>query len=149
MNRLWLKQSIRLLVLSALLIVLPLSADETPLQQFELVSLQLGNKTITVQLADDFPKRAQGLMFKESADPGMLLLYTKPQAISLWMANTVIDLDVAFISRDWKISKIAPLYALDETSVVSPGKAIAALEMPQGWFKQHGIKEGTKVTLLK
>lgn len=137
------------LIFAALLMVLPLSAQEAPLQQFELVTLQLGDKEIEVQLADDFPKRAQGLMFKETADPGMLLLYTKPQVISLWMANTVIDLDVAFVDKNWKISKIAPLYALDETSVVSPGKAIAALEMPQGWFKQHGIGLGTKVTLAK
>lgn len=122
---------------------------EIELQQFELVKLQLGDKTVEVQLADTPIRRAQGLMFQESADPGMFLLYQKPQEISLWMANTTIPLDVAFIGADWTIRQITQLQPLDETPVPSPGKVIAALEMPQGWFKQHGITEGAKVTLLK
>ncbi|MDX3775170.1 DUF192 domain-containing protein [Chromatiaceae bacterium AAb-1] len=143
------KQSIGLLAAIVLLLAVPAIAEDMPLQQFELVGLQLGDKHIQVQLADDFPKRAQGLMFKDTAEPGMLLLYPRAQIISLWMANTTIDLDVAFIGKDWKIQKITRLYSLDETPVPSPAKAIAALEMPQGWFKQQGITEGTKVTLLE
>lgn len=119
-----------------------------PLQQFELVKLQLGDeKIISVQLADTGAKRMQGLMFQQSADPGMLLLYATPQPMSLWMKNTTMPLDVAFIDPQWRISGISALQPLDETGVSSPGKVIAALEMPQGWFAEQGIKVGTKVKL--
>lgn len=130
-------------VMLGLLIAFSGSADE--LQQFDLTTLLIGNHKVAVQLADTDEKRAQGLMFQQTAEPGMLLLYQTPRPISLWMRNTVIPLDVAFIDANWRISAILPLQPLNETSVFSPGPVIAALEMPQGWFAAQNIQPGVLV----
>lgn len=137
----------RLFVMLALLLpLLTCAATELPRETFSLVALQVGETQIQVQLADTPQKRAQGLMFQQSAEPGMFLLYQKPTAISLWMANTAMALDVAYIAPDWTIAQLVQLEPFDETPVPSPGAVIAALEMPRGWFASHGIIVGQKVT---
>src|SRR5690606_19495139 len=75
------------------------------LETFALVPLQLADVTVQVQLADTPEKRSQGLMFQQSAEPGMFLLYPKPTSMALWMANTSMALDVAYISPDWTIAQ--------------------------------------------
>lgn len=138
----------RLLLL--VLLCLPLlacAAQDNELEVFDLVPLQLGDLLIQVQLADTPEKRAQGLMFQQSADPGMLLLYRQPTAVSLWMANTAIPLDVAYIGPDWTIAELITLEPFDETPVAAKQPVIAALELPRGWFARHGITVGQKVTL--
>src|SRR5690606_31760861 len=116
---------------------------------FSLVPLQVGDVLIEVQLADTAEKRAQGLMFQQSADPGMLLLYREPRAIALWMANTAMALDVAYIGPDWRIAELITLGPFDTTAVPSAKPVIAALEMPRGWFAKHGVAVGQKVELPK
>lgn len=115
---------------------------------FSLQTLNIGNINIIVQVADTAEKRAQGLMFQQTANPGMLLLYQQPATISLWMRNTTMPLDVAFIGPDWTILHIEQLQPLDETSVAAKSAVIAALEMPQGWFAAKQIQPGTQVQLL-
>jgi uncharacterized protein len=137
-------------LLAVLLLItsfLACAATEEVLEVFELVPLQIGEHSIQVQLADTPQKRAQGLMFQHSAEPGMLLLYKQPTAISLWMANTAMALDVAYISPDWRIARLVSLAPFDKTPVPSPGAVIAALEMPRGWFASHGLSVGATVTL--
>lgn len=137
-------------LLLLMLLCLPLlacAAQDGELEEFDLVPLQLGDVTIQVQLADTPEKRSQGLMFQQSADPGMLLLYSQPTAVSLWMANTAIPLDVAYIGPDWTISELITLEPFDETPVPAKQPVIAALELPRGWFARHGITVGQKVTL--
>jgi uncharacterized protein len=136
-----------LLLLLAGLPLLSNAADK--LEVFELVSLKLGAHSINVQLADTPEKRAQGLMFQQSADPGMLLVYSEPTPISLWMANTAMALDVAYIGPDWTIVQLVQLQPYDKTPVPSPGAVIAALEMPRGWFASHGVVVTDKVTLQR
>jgi uncharacterized protein len=114
---------------------------------FNLVAVQMGPHKVAVQLADTPEKRAQGLMFQSSADPGMLLLYPQPTVIALWMANTAIPLDVAYIGPDWTVLQLITLEPYDETPVPSPAAVIAALEMPRGWFAKHGIIVGQKVNV--
>lgn len=120
----------------------------TATTDFPLVNLQLDQKIIQVQLAATPELRAKGLMFQQAADPGMLLLYTEPQLISLWMRNTSMPLDVAFIDANWRIHHFRQLEPYDETSVPSEIAVIAALEMPRGWFAANQLAEGAQLTLL-
>ena len=139
----------RLLVV--LSVVLPLLACAKPvlqLEQFSLVPLKVGEQLIQVQLADTPAKRAQGLMFQQTAEPGMLLLYPEPTVISLWMANTSMPLDVAYIDASGTITELIALEPFDETSRPAKSLVIAALEMPRGWFAKHGILVGQKVALI-
>lgn len=139
----------RYVVVLLLLFSINACAGPEPHVQFPAAKMQLGDHTITVQLAATPQLRERGLMFQQSAEPGMLLLYPEPRLISLWMRNTDLSLDVAFIDSDWRIIAIKPLQPLDETPVAAPAAALAALEMPRGWFTERNIKVGEQVALLK
>lgn len=132
----------------ALLLALSSCAAVTETGRFPLAELQVEEQLIVVQLADTPELRAQGLMFQEKAEPGMLLLYQTPQEISLWMRNTGMPLDVAFINAEWQIDHIRRLEPFDETPVPSIIPVIAALEMPQGWFAVRNISSGAQLKLL-
>ena len=53
----------------------------------------------TVWLADTPARQSQGLMFVRSLPSmrGMLFVHAQPRAISMWMKNTYIPLDMVFI----------------------------------------------------
>lgn len=128
--------------------VLTSCASVTAAPTFPIAELQVADFTIPVQLAATPELRARGLMFQEKAEPGMLLVYRQPEPISLWMRNTSMPLDVAFIDGDWKIHVIKPLEPFDETPISSDIAVIAALEMPRGWFEQHNVIAGAQLRLL-
>ena len=59
-----------------------------------------GRANFTVDIADDPAERAQGLMHVERMPTmaGMLFIYEQPQSVAFWMKNTLIPLDMLFIS---------------------------------------------------
>lgn len=64
------------------------------------VSGAWGRANFTVEIADDPAERAQGLMFVEHMPmlTGMLFIYERPQSVAFWMKNTLIPLDMLFVS---------------------------------------------------
>lgn len=135
-------------LLGVLLLLSSCTTLVTAANPFPLAKLQLEHITVPVQLAATPELRAQGLMFQQTAEPGMLLLYREAQHISLWMRNTSMPLDVAFIGPDWRIHHIRQLEPFDETSVPSGIAVIAALEMPRGWFAANKLAAGAQLKLL-
>lgn len=137
-------------IVAVILLLISTNACAAPLSDpFPKADVQVAGVTIQVQLAATPALRARGLMFQKSADPGMLLLYPEPHMISLWMRNTDLHLDVAFIDADWRIIAIKPLLPLDETPVATPTAALAALEMPRGWFAERNIQVGEQLKLIR
>ena len=66
----------------------------------------------------------------------------------MWMKNTLIDLSVAFIDRDRRITEIKELQSKSLESICSSsGNIIAAIEMNEGWFKENSIEPGVEVFL--
>lgn len=116
---------------------------------FGRAQIAFAGQQVAVQLADTPALRARGLMFQQSAEPGMLLLYSTPEPISLWMRNTGLELDVAFIDANWQIQSIKPLEPYDESIVSSDGPVIAALEKPRGWFAARGLTVGSQLSLVR
>lgn len=75
---------------------------------------------------------------------GMLFVYDKPQRMSFWMRNTLIELDMLFVDGFGVIRHIHHLaQPLDET-VISPGDMLlmGALEINGGLAKRMGIGVG-------
>jgi len=101
---------------------------------------------IIVEIADTEELRQEGLMFRHSLQDGhgMLFVFESVGIHGFWMKDTHIPLSVAFISACGKIKKIAPLYPHDH-STISDHDVHCALEVPQGFFKQHGIGVGDVV----
>ena len=127
------------------LMLLLLVTSKTFAVDFGRIDIKVKGKPLTVELADTYEKRAQGLMFRQQANPGMLFVYAEPQKAAFWMRNTLIPLDLAYINEKGIIVAIIQMQALDETTHPSPVPIIAALEMELGWFAANGIGIGDKI----
>ncbi len=113
-----------------------------------LIETQGGIITIQTEIADKKEDQITGLMYRKAmgADEGMLFVYEVVQDITMWMKNTVLPLDMVFISSDGRISHIAysaQPFALD--IIPSNGPAKAVLEINAGIADKLGIKVGDKV----
>jgi hypothetical protein len=102
-----------------------------------------------LELARTDEERAQGLMFRtELADDyGMLFDFgPDPKPVSMWMKNTLIPLDMAFIAADGRIVRIAARTTPRSlTSIPSGEDVVAVLEVRGGRFGELGVKEGDVV----
>ena len=107
-------------------------------------TIQVGLKTIEVEVADELHERRLGLMHRTSMDinHGMLFVYEQAETRSFWMKNTHIPLSIAYISSECTIVHIADMTPLSTKGVPSVHPAQFALEMNQGWFQANGVKVG-------
>lgn len=114
------------------------------------VSIQIGEKTLNIAYADSPLERQLGLMYRKKMcdDCGMLFKFERSKIAGIWMKNTYIPLDLAYITKDGIIVDIKPLTPHDLVAVNSPEPVLYALEMNQGWFDKQNIRVGDKVDLL-
>ena len=95
-----------------------------------------------IEIAITPEQRSQGLMFRTEMAPnaGMLFLYGEPQIITMWMANTLIPLDMIFIDADGRIVSIAERTVPESRATIpSEAPAIAVLELGGGTADRLGI----------
>jgi uncharacterized membrane protein (UPF0127 family) len=104
-----------------------------------------GQATFTVDVADDPQERAQGLMFVEQMATleGMLFVYEEPQAVSFWMKNTLIPLDMLFAGPTGEILSIHENAVPGDLTPIRGGNGIQmVLEINGGLSARLGITEG-------
>ncbi len=104
---------------------------------------------LTVELARTAGERSRGLMFREelAEDGGMLFIYVEDTEAGFWMKDTLIPLSIAFIAADGAILDIQDMEPLSEDTH-RPSEAYRyALEVNQGWFREHGLGRGDRVEI--
>ncbi len=81
-----------------------------------------------------------------AADAGMLFPYKRDQVMGFWMKNTLIPLDMLFVSADGVIRTIAQRTVPRSLMAVSSRVAVrAVLELNGGTTARLGIKPGDRV----
>lgn len=117
---------------------------------FTRTTLQIGLHRIDAEVADTDAERQQGLMFRKSMAPnaGMLFVFPLASRICFWMKNTDLPLSIAFIDETGRIVNIEDMKPQTETSHCAAAAVPYALEMNKGWFKEKGLKVGSKVSGL-
>jgi uncharacterized membrane protein (UPF0127 family) len=105
-----------------------------------------GKAVFNVDVVDDDAGRAQGLMNVPELplSRGMLFVYDRPQRLSFWMRNTLIELDMLFLDSFGVIRHIHHrAQPLDETPI-SPGDMMltGVLEINGGLARRLGIEAG-------
>jgi uncharacterized membrane protein (UPF0127 family) len=106
-----------------------------------------GDFPFTIEIADTDAARERGLMFRTSLAPdaGMLFDYHREQQTSFWMQNTLIPLDMIFISADGIVKTIhANAQPRDTTSIPSQVPVRFVLEIPGGRSEEIGLKVGDR-----
>jgi len=114
------------------------------------VKIKMGKNFIMAEIADNFFKKAKGLMFRKSlpVSQGMIFVFPKEGYHTFWMMFTRIPLDIIWINsfreivhieRDLKPKLISfKTYRPDE-------KAKYVLEIWAKSAEKFGIKVGDKV----
>ncbi|NVK25134.1 MAG: DUF192 domain-containing protein [Gammaproteobacteria bacterium] len=113
---------------------------------FQRISVRVNQIDLNLEFADTSKLRQQGLMHRKQlcGHCGMLFRYDKAKIASMWMKNTYIPLDIAFITANGEVVEIKTLQPHDLTSVKSSRPVLYALEMNQGWFAENNVKAGDK-----
>lgn len=100
----------------------------------------VGEQSFEVELADTPEKRTQGLMFRDSLEKnkGMIFSFAEEGFHAIWMKNTLIPLDVIWISKDQRVVDMKTLSPCETEPCPSfrprsPAKFI--LEINKGEFK--------------
>ena len=111
------------------------------------------NDRIYVEIADTEALRAQGLMHRNhlSENDGMLFVYADQGIRGVWMKNTLLALDVLFLSEDGKIVSILknlpPCQQINCPVYSSKQKARYMLEVNAGFIDRHNIQLGQTVLM--
>jgi uncharacterized protein len=108
--------------------------------------------TIDAELATTAETRTRGLMERSTlpASQGMLFIFERPQALSFWMFNTLIPLDMIFADEHRRIVTIhaaVPPCAPPRRcpSYASEGSAQFVLEVNGGVAAQAGLSIGDEL----
>jgi uncharacterized membrane protein (UPF0127 family) len=101
-----------------------------------------------IYLALTSPQQSRGLMFVRDLPgmTGMLFVYDREGSRSMWMKNTFIPLDIAFLRTDGSVINIA--YSTEPQSLQSIRAAEPAqyvLELGAGVAERFSIDTGSRV----
>jgi uncharacterized membrane protein (UPF0127 family) len=101
-----------------------------------------------VDVAESEEDKARGLMYRKTlnVNSGMLFLHQRESSQLMWMKNTLIPLDMLFIDKTGKITRIVERTIPRSLNTISSrGKVLAVLELRGGTVSKLGIKTGDKV----
>jgi uncharacterized membrane protein (UPF0127 family) len=118
------------------------------------VTTDSGPATLDVEIAAEGRARTVGLMGRPrlDADDGMAFVFDGPRTGGFWMKNTLIPLSIAFWDQSGRIVRIlhmTPCRA-DPCRSYFPGVTyVGAVETNRGWFAEHGVQRGDRVTLSR
>ena len=123
-------------------------AQETANTGLDTMQVNAGTCTFTLEIVKTAKQSAVGLMHRESmpADHGMVFPIPKGQRANFWMKNTLIPLDIAYLSEDWVVLKIAQMQPLDLTGVPGPDGTRIAVELNQNRYAECGVAVGDQIT---
>lgn len=113
-----------------------------------IVETAEGPVEFIAEIAATDAARARGMMYRESMAPNeaMLFDFEVVQPVAIWMANTLIPLDIIFIRADGTIAKIvANAQPLSRRSMPSDFPVLAVLEIAGGRAHETGIAPGDLV----
>src|SRR3989304_250741 len=115
----------------------------------KVLPINVAGIELEVEVATIFEEHFLGLMYRDKLEEndGMLFVFPKEKFLSFWMKDTRIPLSIAFIKADGRIIQIESMkpYTLD--THISKEKAKYALEMNEGWFRVHNVREGDAVKI--
>lgn len=113
--------------------------------------IKLGKTTIKAEVANSFWQKAIGLMFRPSISPntGMIFDFIHEQKPGMWMAFMNFSIDFIWIDSKMKIIDITENAKPWQMYVFHPKKkARYVLEVPAGFCKNKGIKNGCYVEVM-
>ena len=122
-------------------------------KSLKVVKIEAAGHNIDSWVMDNEQKREEGMMFltdKEvKSNQGMIFVFDTVQPnngkYAFWMHNTLIPLDIIYISPAKKVINICAGKAMDDASLYPQGPYNYVLELKLGTAKRLGIKPGARL----
>jgi uncharacterized membrane protein (UPF0127 family) len=113
-----------------------------------------GSEQLNVRIADTTEERDRGLMNVTALPPddGMAFVWTDPTTGTFWMKDTLIPLSIAFVDAEGTIVSIDDMQPCDADpcpTYASSAPYTMAVEANAGWFAEHGVGTGDRVTWVR
>jgi hypothetical protein len=146
-------------VLAATVIVGSCSPSEpNALDKLGTVDLTLKGKLFRVWIADHEAEWERGLMFikpeelaplPDGTQRGMLFVYPYERRLNYWMKNTIVPLDIAYLTSDGVVLNSYTMTPLDERPFQYPssGPARFALEINANVLSTLGVRGGDRIEI--
>ncbi len=118
---------------------------------FSADEIKINNLLSNIEVASNPNDRRNGLMFRKSLpeDHGMFFVWEYRKRQCMWMRNTYIPLNVAFIDTKGKILEIYEMLPLSEDSICSKKRVKYALEVNLDWFKRNNVQVGDQIDITE
>ncbi len=126
-------------------------ASEHPTVEIEFLGPEGKSiRPFEVEVVSTPSTRARGLMFRRELGErnGMLFVFPEEKVQSFWMKNTVIPLDMVFVSKEMRVVGIlenVPPLTEDSRYVDVPSTYV--LEFAGGTIRKAGVREGAKLLI--
>ena len=97
-----------------------------------------------IEVVSNSQERKLGLMYRENLpyDNAMFFIWEYKKRQCMWMRNTFIPLNVAYLDSSGKILEIYDMVPLSDESVCSKKRVRYALEVNLNWFEDNNILVG-------
>jgi uncharacterized membrane protein (UPF0127 family) len=108
----------------------------------------LGEFTLSIELAATESERSKGLMHRTEMNRGhgMLFRFDKTRMVQMWMKNTPLSLDMVFIDELGQVKHIARNTIPQSTKIISSRSPVRyVLEINAGIAEELGIKRGQRL----
>ncbi len=131
------------------------------LEDLKKVDVEIKGHKVHLWVMDDDSKQNEGMMFLEEgdvkADEGMLFAFDSVQPKTypdgrprgFWMHNTLIPLDIIYLSPSGQVLNVAHGNVQDDTTVAADGEFRNVIELKAGTAARFGLKPGDTIALPK
>lgn len=131
------------------------------LKDLKKVDLDLKGHPVHLWVMDDAAKQEEGMMFLTDSevkpDEGMLFAFptVQPktreggQPSGFWMRNTLIPLDIVYLSPEDKVIRIAQGKVQNDTNLPAGADYKNVIELKGGTAAKYGLKPGDTVAIPK
>jgi uncharacterized membrane protein (UPF0127 family) len=136
------------IILLAFILIIPACIQKQPTLAIHSAS---GDHQVKVEVVTEPADQARGLMYRRSLgkESGMLFIFGREEPQGFWMKNTLIPLDMIFISRDLVIVDITtmqPCITDPCPDYTSRQPALYVLEVNAGYCRSRNIIIGDKIS---
>ncbi len=139
---------IMLVAFSAMPLTSPAYATSKMRVETVVITTASGEYSFEAEIADTPQHKSQGLMRRPlmDADRGMLFDNGDDREMFMWMKNTILALDMIFITKDGTVARIAKNTVPFSETIIPSGQPVrGVLEVIAGTADRIGLKAGDKV----
>lgn len=143
------KHSFLLTIFTFSFMLISCGAKKLPTTTITITRADSSTINVIAEVAKTMEERNHGFMERKNIPDGtgMIFVFEKDQILSFWMKNTPHPLSIAYIDSKGKIRDLFDMTPYSLAPIVGTSSCRYALEVPQGWFTENGIKVGDYISL--